>query len=382
MISPVIVFLLGLNLRPAVTSLGVTLPDIAVPGWVAAVLVALPLWACGIGALLTRSRGGVRTALAVLAFALSVRVIGGPTLMVVGTALACLAIARIGTVLPVLTRGSRVLSACYTLALGCGSTAGALLTPWVVGRSSWQIGLSGWTLLPVMALLFWRHDTPTIGIVKPLTLRHSGTAWALTVYFGLVSTVTFLVMGWLPEILRAAGLSAGAAGACLGLAMAMGLPMMWFVPLWAHRWMLAVVTVPSVVSVMGLLVAPAAAPWLWSALLGVGMGGLALALTCIPLRAGADRSVTAALSAMVQGGGYLIAGVGAFACGLVHDLTHDWRASLGMMLVVLCGQVVAGLLAVRPVVVGPRASPRPQADHPRHQPHLVNVPNVGLHKPG
>ncbi|MFD1049322.1 hypothetical protein ACFQ1S_29175 [Kibdelosporangium lantanae] len=48
MISPVLVFLLGLNLRPAVTSLGAALPDIGVPGWVGAVLVALPLWALGI----------------------------------------------------------------------------------------------------------------------------------------------------------------------------------------------------------------------------------------------------------------------------------------------------------------------------------------------
>jgi MFS transporter, CP family, cyanate transporter len=359
MISPVLVFLLGLNLRPAVTSLGVALPDIGVPGSLAAVLVALPLWACGIGGLLAPwLRGGTRVALSVLVVALVARVVGGPVLLVAGTMLTCLAIALIGTVLPVLVRGSRVLSACYTLALGCGSTAGALITPWVVDRFSWQVGLSGWTLLAVVALVFWRHrsDAPVFADIRPFALRRSGTAWALTVYFGLVSTVTFLVMGWLPAILRAAGVSADAAGACLSLSMAMGLPMMWLVPLWAQRWrrrVLAVVVVPNILGVIGLLVAPATMPWLWSAGLGVGMGGLALALTSIPMRAGTDPAVTGALSAMTQGGGYLIAGVGALVCGLIHGLTQDWHAALVFILIVLCGQVVAGLLAVRPVTVRP-----------------------------
>jgi CP family cyanate transporter-like MFS transporter len=382
MISPVLVFLLGLNLRPAVTSLGAALPDMGVPGSLAAVLVALPLWACGIGGLLTPwLRGGTRPALAVLAVALVARVVGGPVLLITGTTLACLAIALIGTLLPVLVRGSRVLKACYTLALGCGSTAGALITPWVVERSSWQVGLSGWTLLAAIALFFWRRgvDTPTLGKVRPFALRRSGTAWALTVYFGLVSTVTFLVMGSLPAILRAAGVSADAAGACLSLSMAMGLPMMWLVPLWAHRWrrrVLAIVVIPNILGIAGLLVAPATLPWLWSAGLGIGMGGLALALTCIPMRAGADPAVTGALSAMTQGVGYLIAGVGALVCGLLHGLTHDWRGSLVFVLVVLCGQAVAGLLAVRPVTVRPDSRLEEQAESAAALPESLRQPEV------
>lgn len=360
MITPVVVFLLGLNLRPAVTSLGVALPDIVeVPGMtaaVAAVLVALPLWASGIGGLLMPWLRSTRLALAVLVVALTARVIGGPVLLVAGTALACMAIALIGTVLPVLVRGSRMLVACYTLALGCGSTAGALITPWVVDVSSWRVGLSGWTLLAIVALLFWRRriiPPATVG-ARPFALRRSVTSWALTVYFGLVSTVTFLVMGWLPAILRDAGVSAAVSGACLGLSMAMGLPMMWLVPMWTQRWprrVLALVVVPNFAGVVGLLLAPASAPWLWSAGLGLGMGGLALALTSIPLRAGADPGVTTALSSMVQGVGYLIAGAGALSCGLIHSVTQSWHAPLILVLIVLCGQAIAGLLAVRPVTV-------------------------------
>ncbi|MCE7002672.1 MFS transporter [Kibdelosporangium philippinense] len=347
-------FLLGLNLRPAVTSLGSALPDIPTASGIAAVLVALPLWVCGIGGFLTpwlQSATGaqrtVRFALVLLAGAQLVRVADGPVLLVAGTVLVCVAIALIATMLPLLIRGkSTAFSVCYTLSLGCGSTAGALVTPWIVSQSSWRFGLAGWAILAAITVPFSRQldgGKPNRG-----TTRKS---WSLTVYFGLVSTVTFLVMGWLPAILRDAGVSADVAGACLSLAMILGLPMMWLVPWWVHREssqhaLLALLVLPSVVSVAGLLVAPAFMPWLWASGLGIGMGGIALALTMIPRRA--DPQGTTALSAMVHGGGYLIAGVGALACGLVHTLTQSWDMSLVMVLVVLCGQAGAGMIVVRP----------------------------------
>ena len=53
-ISTVVVCALALNLRPAVTSLGAALADVSVArNLTAAVLVALPLWAIGIGGWLT-----------------------------------------------------------------------------------------------------------------------------------------------------------------------------------------------------------------------------------------------------------------------------------------------------------------------------------------
>lgn len=409
-----VVFILALNLRPTVTSLGSALEDIsATPSMsaaIAAVLVAVPLWAIGAGGWVTpwlRAQWGthktVTCVLAILVVALITRVLGGAALLLSGTALACLAIGVIGTVLPVLIRASTparmsTLSASYTLALGSGSTAGALITPVVVTRSSWQIGLGAWAVLAVVTTRIWqrRRDPPDVAtmtrarIVSPRTLFRSTTAVSLTLYFGLISTVTFLVMGWFPAILRDAGLSATTAGSCLALAMAMGLPMMWLVPRWTLRWrnhtpLVILLAVPLAVGVVGLLVAPTAAPWLWAFALGLGMGGLALALTSIALRAGHDPDVTTALSAMVQGVGYLIAGAGALGCGLLHSITGSWWLPLTVVLIIIVGQVVSGLFAVRPVVVrqggtesapepsGPAPTQRgPQDQHHRaHRPHPV-----------
>ncbi|MET0136689.1 MAG: MFS transporter [Kibdelosporangium sp.] len=374
-VSTAVVFMLALNLRPAVTSLGVALQDISeTPGMTAAVgavLVALPLWASGFGGWATpwlRSRWGiyraVTWALIILGLSLTIRVQGGPVLLLTGTALACLAIAVIGTVLPVLVQpASSGTRASFTLALGAGSTIGALVTPTLVAAVNWQFAMACWALLAAVTVHLWQSAPRSSMVfaasaVSPRRLFHSRPAWHLTVYFGLVSTLTFLVMGWLPAILRDAGISPGMAGFCLALSMAMGLPMMWLVPFCVHRWhnqswLVVLLAVLNGIGVLGLLVAPTVVPWLWSIGLGFGMGGLAMALTTISVRSGGNADVTTALSGMVQGLGYFIAGVGALACGLVHRVTGTWQAPLIMALVVLCGQVWCGINAARPTVIVP-----------------------------
>jgi CP family cyanate transporter-like MFS transporter len=97
---------------------------------------------------------------------------------------------------------------------------------------------------------------------------------------------------------------------------------------------------------IGLLVDPGAAPLLWSVLVGLGMSVFSLALTVIALRA-RTADDTARLSGMAQGFGYLLAGVGPFMFGLLHDVTGGWTAPWGMVLVVYLVQMVAGALAGR-----------------------------------
>src|SRR5207248_7166903 len=146
-------------------------------------------------------------------------------------------------------------SAGYPLGLGWGSTVGALVTAAVVTTtSSWQVGLGLWAFAALLAQQIWRRTQAEL--VAPRAVARSVQAGALTVHFGLISTVTFLVMGWFPGILRDAGVSAATAGGCLALSMAMGLPMMWLVPVWMRRWrnqtfLVLVLAAPTVVGVTG-----------------------------------------------------------------------------------------------------------------------------------
>jgi CP family cyanate transporter-like MFS transporter len=199
-------------------------------------------------------------------------------------------------------------------------------------------------------------------------------ASALTIHFGLISTVTFLVMGWLPGILRDAGVSPTTAGACLAVSMAMGLPMMWLVPGWTRRWnnqTLLVVTlaVPNVIGVAGLLLAPALAPWVWAAATGMGMGSLAFVLTTISLR---SKDSSLSLSAVVQGVGYVIAGFGVLACGWLHTRTGTWQVPLLLVLAILLGQVISGHVTVSPRLPSAPQIPRWFALRPQSE-----LPEVG-----
>ncbi|EOD69835.1 CP family cyanate transporter [Amycolatopsis vancoresmycina DSM 44592] len=370
------IFVLAINLRPAVTSLGAALPDISVAGnLVGAVLVALPLWAIGLGGWATPwlcSRVGphrtVSVALVGLVLSLAGRVLGGPVELLAGTALACLSIAVLGTMLPLLAQGS----AAFTFGLGFGSTAGALVTPTAVMSSSWRVALGVWATTALVAQQVWQRTPGEFG--SPRAATGAPPATALTIHFGLISTVTFLVMGWLPGILRDAGVPPTTAGACLALSMAMGLPMMWLVPGWTRRWrnqtlLVVALATPNVIGVTGLLLAPAAAPWLWAAATGTGMGALAFVLTTVSLRC-KDSSLS--LSAVVQGFGYLIAGFGVLACGWLHTSTGTWQTPLLLVLAVLLGQILSGHAAVSRRTTAPLVAP------PLSLPRQGDAPEVGV----
>jgi CP family cyanate transporter-like MFS transporter len=388
--------LLALNLRPAVTSLGSALAliqsDTGMSAALASIVVAAPVWCFALGggiAWSMRVRWGtartVAIALTVLTVSLAVRVAGGPYVLLAGTIAACLAIAVLGTLLPAIVHAAparewATLTGAYIAALGSGSAVGALVTPQITDHSSWQIGASSWAVLAGAGWLTWRvaarrlPEQSVSGVRRrgPMTLRPLGTSWALTIHFGLTSGVTFTIMGWLPSILLdRAHVAPHTVGWMFTVAMALGVPFALRVPRWARsRHSQSALTValalPTLLAIAGLLVVPALAPWVWAVGLGLGMPAVGLGLTAISLRADANTDTAAALSSMVQGFGYAIAGAIALGTGLLHSSTHSWEWPLAALLIVLCGQIVTGMVAGHDVTV--RASPRGQpfiVPHPR-----------------
>jgi MFS transporter, CP family, cyanate transporter len=108
---------------------------------------------------------------------------------------------------------------------------------------------------------------------------------------------------------------------------------------------------PAAAGVVGLLVAPAAAPVVWSVLYGVGTGAaFPLAMTLVLVRS-RDVAQTGRLSAASQSAGYLVAATGPLAVGLLHQATGGWRGGLLLLLVLLVAQAAVGLAAARPRLV-------------------------------
>ncbi|QZA06487.1 MFS transporter [Mycolicibacter heraklionensis] len=373
----VAVVLTALNLRPAITSVGPLLPEMrgalgTSDTW-AGVLTTLPglcFAAAGLGApWLSRRIGLGRTvsaALLILVAGLLIRVCDGPLVVLGGTLVATAGIALINVLIPVIIRGSfpaqvGLMTGVYTAALQGGGALGSAVTPVLDDAlGGWRSALGAWSALALLALAAWvigarGFDRPgaaaPVATAKGRSLLRSRLAWTVTLFFGTQSFLAYVVMGWLPEVLIDNGTSETRAGLLLGLISLIAVPISLIVsPLAARRdsqsgWIVGL-GVLGIAGVLGLLIAPAAAPLLWSVLVGLGMSVFSLALTVIALRA-RDAQDTASLSGMAQGFGYLLAGAGPFLFGLLHHVSGGWTVPWLMMLAVYLVQTVAGALAGR-----------------------------------
>ncbi|MER7861336.1 CynX/NimT family MFS transporter [Amycolatopsis japonica] len=373
----VAVILVALNLRPAITSIGPMLGEMrddlgATATW-AGVLTTLPglcFAAAGLAAPLLARRFGIgaaiASALSVLAVGLVLRVIDGPYVVLGGTLVATAGIALANVLIPVVIKDSfparvGMMTGVYTAALQGGGALGSALTPPLENAfGGWRQGLGAWSVLAVLALLVWILAARGAGRAPVAeagkqgsgrSLLRSPLAWMVTLFFGTQAFLAYVVMGWLPEVMIDAGVSKGDSGLLLGLISLIAVPISLVVAPMAARhksqspWIVGL-GVPGFVGMVGMMVAPAASPLLWCLLIGLGMSVFSLALTVIALRARTGED-TARLSGMAQGIGYLMAAVGPFLFGLLHDLTHGWTVPWIMMLAVFAAQMTFGAFAGR-----------------------------------
>ncbi len=356
----VAVILTALNLRPAITSIGPVLGEMreslgASAVW-AGVLTTLPglcFAAAGLTAPWLARRIGlgraISVALVILSIGLVVRVLDGPYVVIGGTLVATGGIALVNVLIPVVIKGSfpaqiGLMTGVYTAALQGGGALGSAVTPplepllggWRGALGSRALvalrraGCSGWWALAGISQA--RTDEAASGASGRSLLR-SPLAWTVTLFFGCQSFLAYVVMGWLPQVFIDNGVSKTDAGLLLGLVSILAVPISLIVPPLAAKqknqsgWIVGLGVV-GITGTIGLLVDPGAAPLLWSFLIGIGMSVFSLALTVIALRA-RNAEDTARLSGMAQGFGYLLAGVGPFSFGLLHDMTGGLDRAVG-----------------------------------------------------
>ncbi|CAM05160.1 CP family cyanate transporter-like MFS transporter [Saccharopolyspora erythraea NRRL 2338] len=373
------VALAAANMRPAVTSLASVLGEVrdslgSSSTW-ASIVTSVPtlcFGAAGIAAPLLARRWGmsrvIGVSLAVLTAAMVLRVVDGPWTVLAGTVLVCASIAMCNVLIPVVVKESfpnrvGMATGLYTTAMAAGGAVGSALTPMLQhSTGSWKLALATWAVVALAAFCVWvpatrrqaasRQVTGTAAQGGRRSLMRSPLAWAITAYFAMQSLVAYVVMGWMPEVFKSAGIDATTSGALLGVLLLVGVPLNMILPPLVTRtrgqsgWAvgLAALTASGVV---GLLVAPQSAPLLWALLLGVGLSAFPLALVFISLRT-SNAADTGQLSAMSQSFGYLIASVGPFMFGVMHDLTGGWTASLVIVLAIVLVQGCIGIIAGRP----------------------------------
>jgi CP family cyanate transporter-like MFS transporter len=369
--------LAAVNLRLAVTSIGPVLSEIrsglGMSSTVAGLLTSIPAFCFALLGLaaprLARRFGAARViivGLAVLAGGLALRAYATGTVLFLLLSVVSLAgIAVVNVLLPMVVKEEfptqvGTMTGLYTVALNLGATLAAAATVPLTNAfgGDWRLGLACWAVLAVIALPAWiplarpHHDRAAQPAAHTLVRvsRHP-VAWALAVYFGLQSTSAYVIIGWLPQIYRDAGLSADEAGLLFASTSLLGVPLGFVLSavagkLRSQSLIAAVLAVFGVAGYLGLWWDPAAAPWLWAILLGIVNTAFPLVLTMIGLR-GRTPATVVRLSAFAQGVGYLLAIPGPILIGLLHDHTNGWRVPLALMIALMIPQGIAGVAAGR-----------------------------------
>ncbi|MFB4300327.1 CynX/NimT family MFS transporter [Actinomadura sp. NTSP31] len=381
--------LLTINLRAAITGISPLLGDLrdafGLSGVEVGVLTTLPVLCLGAFASLApvlARRVGAETAIAgslvLITAGILLRVVASPVSLFVGTVLAGAGIAMGNVLMPAVIkrafprRVGSLTGLAMMLMAASGAVAAGLAVP-LDGAGGWRLALAVWAVPSLVAALAWgplavlgrRSPAPAPAPAAPAaapaegSLLRSPVAWYVAVFMGLASLMFYVLMSWLPEIMQDAGYADATAGMMVSTMMIVGIPLGFAVPVVAarlrdQRAVVAGVVLTMVAGIGGLMLAPAAG-WAWVVLLGVGTGSaFPLAYTLLSLRS-PSAAVAARLSGMAQTGGYLLAGFGPLAMGVLHSATGGWHVPLTLVLALVAPELVFGLLAARPGYVVPAA---------------------------
>ncbi|MFC4054482.1 CynX/NimT family MFS transporter [Actinomadura syzygii] len=388
--------LLTINLRAAITGIAPVLGELreafGLSGAAVGVLTTLPVVCLGVFAsvapLVARRLGtdvAIAGSLVLITAGIVVRVVESPLSLFVGTVLAGAGIAMGNVLMPAVikrvfpARVGSLTGLAMMLMAASGAVAAALAVP-LDEAGGWRLALAIWAVPSAFALLVWgplalrgRSSRPAETPARDAdhSLLRSPVAWFVAAFMGLASLMFYVLMSWLPEIMRDAGYAPATAGMMMSTMMIVGIPLGFAVPVFAARLrdqrpVVFAVAAVMVAGLVGMMAVPSAG-WVWVVVLGLGTGSaFPLAYTLLSLRS-PNPSIAAGLSGMAQTGGYLLAGTGPFAVGVLHGATGGWNVPLVLLLVLVVPEAVFGLLAARPGLIrlreakpAPRALPAPE----------------------
>jgi CP family cyanate transporter-like MFS transporter len=224
----------------------------------------------------------------------------------------------------------------YTAGLGCGAilaaaTTGPLLV-WL-GPISWRGTCLVWAALAAVGLAIWlalgpRRAPPAAPVLGGAAAGEVGgasagasaaqstrftdrgpdspiwrdrTAWLITLVFLGQGIIFYEVNGWVPTYYQELGVPVEAAGLPLAVFNLIQLPMALIVPVLSDRLrvrrpFLLFDTLIVLVGLVGLIVLPLQPLWLWTLLMGVGLGGLFPIALSLPIDLQNPRRAAAVVS--------------------------------------------------------------------------------------
>lgn len=366
-----VLVLIGLNMRPLLTSVGPLLPQLRQASGmsfsVAALLTALPVVTMG-GLALAGSwlhqhvseRRSVAISLLLIAVGALMRELYPQSVLLLSSALlGGVGIGIIQAVMPSVIKRrfqqrTPLVMGLWSAALMGGGGLGAAITPWLVQHSeTWYQTLAWWALPAVVALFAWwwqsarevasSHKTTT----TPVRVVFTPRAWTLGVYFGLINGGYASLIAWLPAFYIEIGASAQYSGSLLALmtlGQAAGALLM---PAMARhqdrRKLLMLALVLQLVGFCGFIWLPLQLPVLWAMVCGLGLGGAFPLCLLLALDHSVQPAIAGKLVAFMQGIGFIIAGLAPWFSGVLRSISGnylmDWAfhalCVVGLMIITL-----------------------------------------------
>lgn len=375
------IFLISLNLRPAITAVGPVLEfiraDTGLSAVMAGVLTAMPLLAFAFASPLAPELGkrlgmerAIFAALVLLAIGTLLRFVPTVTALFAGTALLASAIAVGNVLLPGLIKRDfpdkvGVLTSVYatSLAVSAALSSGIAVPLAENLPGDWRSALGIWCIPAIATALLMlpqlrKSSKPAAqpGERAVQSVWRSKLAWHVTLFMGLQSMSFYVMQAWLPTILQSQGISPVTAGWLLSMYTALGVVVGFVFPLIMPRFddqrgLTLGSTMLLCASYLGMIFVPSLIV-LWTFLGGLGLGGcFLLSLAFFSLRASSPQQA-AALSGMAQSVGYGIAAAGPVLFGALHDLSGSWTAPLWMLAICAILQSLFGWQAGRNAHVG------------------------------
>ncbi|MGB3414636.1 MAG: MFS transporter [Microbacteriaceae bacterium] len=379
------VFLVALNLRPALTAVGPIIDQIgaelSLGEGALGVLGSLPLLAFFVFSPFVHrlskrigTDGSIIIALLLMASGIVIRSYTGDIGLWLGTVIIGAAIAIGNVLVPVLvkkdfpahiSRATSVYSACIS---GSAAIASVLAVP-IASASSWRDALAFWAIPAVLVALIW---IPKTRFSKPLVSARASKhepstnvwkqplAWMLTIFMGLQAGNFYIIVNWFPSIEMDRGIPAELTGVHMFVYLIAAIIGGLLLPQLVNRGKDQVIatiaaSAPMPIAVVGFLAIPDFTVF-WLILAGLSSGAsLAIALALVSFR-GRTELETTKLSGMVQSLGYLLAAAGPAIAGMLTEASQSWTLALLFLLGLSLIQIVIGFWCGR----APRAETLPQ----------------------
>ncbi|WHY20391.1 MFS transporter [Paenibacillus sp. G2S3] len=374
------IVLVAFNLRPAITSVGplvgIIQEDVGLAHWSAGLLMSIPLISFAVmSSLVPRIAARLSNektlllGLIVLLVGICIRSISMTFFIFFGTLLIGVGIAIGNVLLPVVVKEKfpqkfGLMTSIYSTSMGLfASLASGISIPLAHDlKLGWDGALIVWGIPTIIAIVVWilliRLNPAKGNVVKSVRISakqiwRSPLAWKIALFMGFQSSLFYITMSWLPEILYNYGISRGTAGWLLSFTQIVGVPVSFLVPILAGRlrsqvWIAFALGMCSIVGYGGLWMGSSYPIMILSIILiGIALGGnFPLALSYIGIRA-RNGNQAAELSGMAQSTGYMLAAIGPILIGYLYDMTQVWTIPL-ITLIVISGIVTTfGMLSGR-----------------------------------